>query len=93
MQSIAEILLFILDIAWMILIIHIIMSWLIQFDVLNVRQPLVGQIWYGVNRLLEPIYAPIRRILPQTGGLDLSPIVAFIGIYALQVIIRNNFLY
>ena len=45
MTSIAQILLFVLDIAWYILIIHIIMSWLIQFEVLNLRQPLVAQLW------------------------------------------------
>lgn len=93
MTSIAQILLFILDIAWYILIIHIIMSWLIQFEVLNLRQPLVAQIWYGINRLLEPIYAPIRRILPPMGGMDFTPIIVFIGIYALRVVIINNLYY
>ena len=90
MTSIAQILLFVLDIAWYILIIHIIMSWLIQFEVLNLRQPLVAQVWYGINRILEPIYGPIRRILPAMGGMDFTPIVVFIGIYALRVIIINN---
>ena len=50
----------ILDVIWFIMIVHIIMSWLINFQVLNLRQPLVAQIWDGLNRLLEPIYAPIR---------------------------------
>ena len=90
MQSLAQILLFILDIAYFILIVHIIMSWLINFQVLNLRQPLVAQIWWGLNQLLEPIYRPIRRYMPATGGIDLSPIVLFIGIYALRVIIQNN---
>jgi hypothetical protein len=53
-----------------------------QFHVLNLRQPLVAQIWYGLNRLLEPVYQPIRRMLPDTGRLDLAPLVAFlIGVY------------
>ncbi len=93
MTSIAQILLFVLDIAWYILIIHIIMSWLIQFEVLNLRQPLVAQVWYGINRILEPIYGPIRRILPAMGGMDFTPIVVFIGIYALRVVIINNLYY
>jgi YggT family protein len=66
------------------------MSWLISFQVLNIRQPLVQQVWYGLNRLLEPLYAPIRRILPAMGGLDLSPLVVLIAIYALQIILTNN---
>lgn len=90
MQSLYEILLLILGVARFFIFAHFIMSWLISFQVLNVRQPLVAQIWYGLNRLLDPIYAPIRRILPAMGGLDLSPIVALLGVYALEIILRNN---
>ena len=60
------------------------MSWLIQFQVLNLHQPFVAQVWTGINTLLEPIYGPIRRALPNMGGLDLSPIVVFIGIFAAE---------
>lgn len=90
MTSLAQILLFILDIVYFVLIVHIIMSWLINFQVLNTRQPLVAQIWHGINQLLEPIYRPIRRFIPTAGGMDFTPIVVFIGIYALRVIIINN---
>lgn len=90
MLSLLQILLLILDVVWFILIAHIIMSWLITFQVLNLRQPLVGQIWTGLNGLLEPLYAPIRRMLPQTGGLDLAPLIVLIGIYALRIVIQNN---
>ena len=74
----------ILDVAFFIMLAHIIMSWLISFQVLNLHQPLVGQIWQGLNRLLEPIYTPIRRILPDTRPLDLAPLVAFIIIISLR---------
>ena len=57
---------------------------------INIRQPIVGQIWDGLNRLLEPIYGPIRRILPNMGGIDLSPLVALLGVYAIEIILRNN---
>ncbi|WP_296766600.1 YggT family protein [Sediminimonas sp.] len=73
-----------LDVAFFIMITHIIMSWLINFQVLNLGQQLVAQIWYGLNRLLEPIYAPIRRILPDTRPLDLAPLVAFIIVISLR---------
>ena len=76
----------ILDVVWFIMIAHIIMSWLINFQVLNLRQQLVAQIWDGLNRMLEPIYSPIRRVLPNTGGLDLAPLVALIAIYALRIV-------
>ena len=74
----------ILDIAFLIMIVHIIMSWLINFQVLNLHQPMVAQIWQGINRLLEPIYQPLRRVLPNTNPFDLAPLVAFVIIISLR---------
>ena len=74
----------VLSVVYFIMIIHIIMSWLINFQVLNVHQQFVGQIWYGLNRLLEPIYQPIRRVLPDTRPLDLAPLVALIIVISLR---------
>ena len=74
----------ILSVVYFIMIVHIIMSWLINFQVLNTRQPLVYQIWSGLNQLLEPIYRPIRNILPNTGSLDLAPLVALIIVISLR---------
>lgn len=90
MTSLLQILLLILDIVWWFVIIHVIMSWLINFNVLNSGQPLVWQIWTGLNRLLEPIYGPIRSVLPSMGGLDLSPLVLIVILYALRIILINN---
>ncbi len=90
MTSLFQILMLLLDVVWFIMIAHIIMSWLISFQVLNLRQPIVAQLWHGLNGLLEPLYAPIRRFLPPMGGLDLAPLVALIGVYALRIIVINN---
>jgi YggT family protein len=90
MQSLFEILMMLIGVAKMIIIIHIVMSWLITFQVLNLGQPLVNSIWTGLNRLLEPVYGRIRNILPQMGGLDLAPLVVILGIFALETILRNN---
>ena len=90
MITILKILQLLLDVAFFIMLIHIIMSWLISFQVLNLYQPIVRQIWDGLNRLLEPIYGPIRRFMPNTGGLDLAPLVALIGVYAARIVIYNN---
>ena len=84
MHTTHEILALILDVVFFIMIVHIIMSWLVNFQVLNMRQPIVAQLWIGLNKLLEPVYAPIRRILPDTRPLDLSPLVAFIVVIALR---------
>ena len=78
MLTILSIIALLLDVAFFILLVHVIMSWLLNFGVLNRHQPLVASIWDGLNRLLEPIYRPIRRVLPDTGALDLAPLVAFL---------------
>ena len=90
MCSLLQILALLLSVAFYIMLIHIIMSWLINFQVLNLRQPLVASIWDGLNRLLEPVYGPIRRMLPNTGALDLSPLVVFIGIIIFRDILIPN---
>lgn len=90
MATLYQALTILLDVIWFVMIAHIILSWLISFQVLNARQPLVAQVWHGLNSLLEPIYAPIRRILPNTPGLDLAPLVAFIVVLIAQRALANN---
>ncbi|MGC9417764.1 YggT family protein [Rhodovulum marinum] len=87
MMAIFGVLDLILDVVFFIMVVHIILSWLISFQVLNTRQPMVMQIWDGLSRLLEPIYSPIRRMLPNTGALDLAPLVVFVIVIALRDII------
>ncbi|NIZ13854.1 YggT family protein [Phaeobacter sp. HF9A] len=77
----------ILSVVYFIMIVHIIMSWLINFQVLNLHQQFVAQIWYGINRMLEPIYTPLRNILPNTHPLDLAPLVALIIVISLRAYI------
>jgi len=90
MTDLFKILLLIVDIVKWIVLANVIMSWLVNFNVVNLRQPLVAQIWNGLQRLVEPIYAPIRRILPPISGLDLAPLVVLIGIYALRFVLVDN---
>ncbi len=94
MTSIVQIIFFILEILWFLVIAHVIMSWLINFQVLNIRQPLVAQVWYFLERILEPIYGPIRRglrrIMPDLGGIDISPLIVIIVIFAIRTTLWNN---
>jgi len=90
MTSLFQILMLLIDVAFFVVIVHIVMSWLLNFGVLNIRQPVVAQIWSGLNRLLEPVYAPIRQILPNLGGLDLAPLVVILGLYVLELVLANN---
>ncbi|WP_298361454.1 YggT family protein [uncultured Litoreibacter sp.] len=90
MTSLFQILLLLIGVVRTVIIIHFIMSWLISFNVVNLRQPIVAQLWFGLQRLLEPIYGPIRRFVPNIGGMDLSPLVALLGVYAIEIILHNN---
>ncbi len=90
MASFLTIFNFAISFAWWIIIVQFIMSWLINFDVINTRNPVVSQIWYIVNRITAPVYRPIRRVLPDMGGLDLSPMIVLFGLFALQIVVNNN---
>jgi YggT family protein len=90
MLSLFQILLLILDVVWFFIIAHVIMSWLINFQVLNLNQQLVSQIWYMLQRILDPIYSRVRRFMPNLGGVDLAPLVVLLAVYALRIVIQNN---
>lgn len=90
MIALRDTLLLILSIAQWIILIHIIMAWLINFQVLNLRQPLIAQIWGGLNQLLEPLYSRIRNMLPATGGIDFAPLIVIIVIFFLQRLVATG---
>ncbi|MEI6801396.1 MAG: YggT family protein [Pseudomonadota bacterium] len=90
MTSLLQIVLVAVQILRWIVLVHVIMSWLINFQVLNLRQPLVAQIWYGLNSTLNPLYARIRKMIPLSGGIDFAPLIVLFGVYAVEVLIRNN---
>ena len=78
-----------LDVAWWIILIQGVLSWLIAFNVINTYNRAVDSIWHGLKRLTDPIYRPIRRILPDFGALDLSPLVVLLIILMLNIAIRT----
>lgn len=83
----------ILNVLWLYTIVifaMVIMSWLIAFNVVNLHNNFVAQLWYILNRLTEPLLAPIRRILPNMGGIDLSPIALLLAVYFLQTFIARD---
>lgn len=81
----------ILNLYWWVLFIYIIMSWLVSFGVINSYQPFIKAFFNILCRLVEPPMRWIRRYLPPAGGIDLSPIVLFIGIIFLQYTLRYYF--
>lgn len=92
MNLVVDILRMLLDVVWWIIIIQAILSWLIAFNVINTYNDFVRQIWGALDRMTRPLYRPIRRILPDFGGLDLSPLVVLVGLSILdRVLIELKF--
>jgi YggT family protein len=81
---IAEVL---LNILWWIIVIQAVMSWLIAFNIINTWNDTVRSVWNALQKMTDPLYRPIRRIMPDFGGLDLSPLVVLLIIYILMTII------
>jgi len=79
-----QIITILLNVLWWIIIVQAIMSWLIAFNVINTHNDVVRSIWIALDRLTQPIYRPIRRIMPDLGALDLSPMVVLLIIIILQ---------
>ena len=70
-----------------ILIAYVIISWLVNFKVLDTRNPLVNQIGTALYRMTEPVLRPIRNILPNLGGIDISPIILILIIFLIERVI------
>lgn len=67
-----------------ILVIMVAMSWLVQFNILNTRQRAVYMVMDVLYRLTNPVLRPIRRVIPDLGGLDISPIILMLILYFVQ---------
>ena len=76
-----------LNIVWWIIVVQAILSWLLAFNVINQSNDFVRSVWQALWRMTEPLYRPIRRILPDFGALDLSPLVVLLVLYILQTIV------
>lgn len=74
-----------------ILVANAIFSWLVAFNVINARNGIVATIGDFLYRVTEPALAPIRRRLPDLGGIDLSPVVLIIGLIFLRMLVFELF--
>ncbi len=71
------------------LIVNAVLSWLIAFEVINRRNRVVSTVFDLTQRLTDPLLAPIRRVIPLVGGVDLSPIVLVLGLGFIQTLVHN----
>ena len=87
MGVIFQILDLLLNILQWIIIVQAILSWLVAFNVVNTHNDFVRQILFALSRMTEPLYRPIRRVLPDFGALDFSPLVVLLVIQILRSIV------
>lgn len=84
-----EIVSYLISIIVVLVIVQFVLSLLISFNVVSLHNDIVAAIWRAVNAILEPVLGPVRRIMPDTGAIDLSPMVLIIGLTILQIILKN----
>ena len=87
MRAILNIVFLVLDLYKYVIIAAAVMSWLIAFNVVNIRNDFVRSIWNGLTALTEPLLMRIRRFLPNTGGIDISPVILFLLILLIEQVI------
>ena len=90
MRAVLDIIIIVLDLYVWLLIAAAILSWLIAFNVVNTRNQFVSAVAEFLYRITEPVLAPIRRIMPNLGGLDISPIILILIIYLIQKLLVYN---
>ncbi len=90
MRALLDVVLIVLEMYQYVVLAMVVMSWLINFGVINIHNDIVRSIWNAVNALTEPLMRPIRRIIPPMGGLDLSPLILLLLIYFVQHLVVYN---
>lgn len=89
MRALLDVILLVLDLYTYVVIAAVILSWLIAFNVVNMYNDFVRSIANAVNALTEPVLRPIRQLMPNLGGIDISPVILFLLIFLIQRIIMQ----
>ncbi len=78
------------SLAFWIILGSVILSWLMAFNIVNASNSYVRQVSYALRRMTEPVLAPIRRILPDLGGMDFSPVIALLGLEFIRQMVLTH---
>lgn len=89
MRAVLDIVLLVLHAYSYVIIAAAILSWLLAFDVVNFRNDLVRSVWNFLNAMTEPVLRPIRSILPNLGGIDVSPIILLLLLLLVEDVIQR----
>ena len=88
-----KLLILLLNIFFWIIIVQVVMSWLIAFDVVNARNAQAQKLITLINRVTDPVYRPLRKFIPPIGGIDITPIIVIFGISILKNIVAQIFFF
>ncbi len=80
---------YLISVVVMLVIVQFVMSLLISFNVINMHNDFVASVWRAINALLDPILSPIRKIMPDTGAIDFSPMVLIILLQVVRIVLGN----
>ncbi len=89
MQSLLNLVDIILELYVWLLVIWVVISWLVTFDVINTRNRFVYLVTDFLYRITEPVLRPIRRVVPNLGGMDISPVILILGIWLARSLMRE----
>lgn len=89
MRAVLDVVMLALNLYVWILIASAVLSWLIAFNVVNTRNQFVSTVWDFLYRITEPALRPIRNLLPNLGGIDISPIILLLLIFFIQSVITR----
>ncbi len=89
LDAIGDIIFMVAQVMIYIIFARVILSWLIAFNVINMQSEIVRTIVHTLDRVTEPLMRPVRRFLPDMGGIDLSPIVVLIGLWGIQMLSQS----
>ena len=89
MRAVLDVVMLALNLYVWLLIASAVLSWLIAFNVVNTRNQFVSTVWDFLYRITEPALRPIRNMLPNLGGIDISPIILLLAIFFIQSVITR----
>lgn len=81
---------YLIDLYTYVIIAGVVMSWLMAFGVINAYNPFVRSLWQGLNAVTEPLLRPIRAMLPNLGGIDISPLFLLLACFFVQSVVLPN---
>ncbi|HYD24370.1 MAG TPA: YggT family protein [Croceibacterium sp.] len=87
--TLSQIVGYLISIIIVLVIVQFVLSLLVAFNVVSMHNQWVGAIWRSINALLEPILRPIRRLMPDTGAIDFSPLILIVLLNIVNIIFRN----